>query len=257
MGGGELLRPDPTKVLLPHEQPPQPCPHRGERLSSDRPRSALAPNATWEHHREFVRAVAKRAVEHLTDPQELNVQVADLPRYLQGIDYHFYHVESGNRQHIAFLPLEVDELRRAVWGGVAEAVPDLEDEYVETSDWFYQTFPISVMETGTSASARNTAVQFPVFVGREIDHETFQEHEVWRRLGGALASSADVAGWHAWLSGSEPNVIWYGFGLRGDTAVPADPYTDALNARPRQSWGAFQRLADYLVPVHEVAPRHS
>jgi len=204
-----------------------------------------APNKGWESHRDFVRGVVKYAVQYLTDARFLGESVSDLTGYVQGIDYHFYHVVADDLRHIAYLPLEVEELRRAVWDGVNDSVEDLELEYPLVSAHLANEFPVSVLESGTSGFERNPVVVFPSFVPGTIDAETYQAHEVWRRLGGALASDAGIAGWHAWMSGSE-RTLWQGFGLRDDVTLATGTPFDAASSIPRQSWGAYQRVTQLL-----------
>ena len=118
---------------------------------------------TWESRRDFARGVARYAATYLVDVKL--VDVVDLPEYFQGIDLHFYHVQRGESAHIAMLPLEVEELRQAIWDGIQDGAPSAAD-YAEVVTCFQEEFPISVMENGTSAYDGNLVVDFPSFVSR-------------------------------------------------------------------------------------------
>jgi hypothetical protein len=89
------------------------------------------------------------------------------------------------------------------------------------------------METGCSATQG--------FVPAGLDREVFQAFEVCRRLGGALASGATLAGWHSWMSGDTG--AFAGHGLRVDTGSEDAPAEDATQ---RLGWFLFQRLASIL-----------
>lgn len=100
------------------------------------------------------------------------------------------------------------------------------------------SFPVSVMETGTSAIAGQCF--FPASLA-SLTPEEFQAREVVRRLGGALASGARLVGWHSWMAGDTAQFA--GHGLREDTQAEDAP---AFLAEQRLSWFAFQRLASLL-----------
>jgi len=71
--------------------------------------------------------------------------------------------------------------------------------------------------------------------------EDFQAWEVWRRLCGALASKAALAGWHGLIATQGGD--FGGMGLRYDDTGNTAPASEAV---PRPSWFAFQRLGQLL-----------
>ena len=125
---------------------------------------------------------------------------------------------------------------------------------------------ITVFESGVSGvkDAGDTADYLPTGVP---GHDRWQAWEVWRRVVGAMAASAQVAGWHSWRPLPALG-NWYGLGLRldeqctvteGDDVPCADcgdeggltPFS-ARYAVQRRSWFAHQRLTTALRYVSHV-----
>lgn len=149
-----------------------------------------------------------------------------------GIDYHWYHRKSGQERHIGYLIHEVDEIQ------------SLLDKYISTE------CAITIMETGVAVKDDfSPRVRRGRFSGARnnfgrLAGNLFQSNEVWRRLGGVLASGATGAGWHSWMSGFPENFEL--MGLRVDHTPPRAP---ASEAHARWSWFSFARLATMLGEV--------
>ncbi len=175
----------------------------------------------WSNKLDFVEEMVDVVVDELTN--ELGAEPDEVEDHLQGLDYHWYHRGDGLR-HIAYLAVEVRELKDAVARG-----------------WAGADVPITVFESGVSALLTGSGDDRPPWAGSSwsaADQEAFQAREVWRRLGGALASPAVIAGWNAWMSGAGGHFT--GMGLRvDDQASPVDAY-------PRPSYQAYQGLASAL-----------
>jgi len=183
--------------------------------------------------------------------EELSVGARDpglLPDYLQAVDLHWYHHQSRDTCHIGFMVYEVDEVFTYVEDGLRQGLDDAAsasiilpgrvDEYVSA---VMDSFEVRVSETGCSAiSSGTTKLPKTYFSVRE----DFQAFEVWRRLGGALASRASGGNWHSWMAGGSG--AYQGFGLRADDGLES---RRASAATPRASWFAYQRLAEQLGDV--------
>ena len=154
-----------------------------------------------------------------------------------GIDYHWYHRKSGQELHIGYLIHEVDEIQ------------SLLDKYISTE------CAITIMETGVAVrndfaprvKRRKTSKTGP-FVDDLVDLEgyLFQSNEIWRRLGGVLASGATGAGWHSWMSGFPEDFELMGLRYDGSDRK----YLPAKEADTRWSWFSFARLSTVLGEVY-------
>lgn len=158
----------------------------------------------------------------------------DLPiqTIASGIDYHWYHRATDEHRHIGYLLAEVDELKTLLVGhGIADPTLTVFEGGVAVESDFVPVLMADGVPTATT-----------------IDPDHFQAHEVWRRLGGALASHASIAGWHDWMSRDIATTMgsFALMGLREDGGVNTDP---ASAATPRYSYYAFQRLASRLSRV--------
>lgn len=156
-----------------------------------------------------------------------------LPTVASGLDYHWYHRSPGTERHIGYLIQEVSQLRALL------------DERISSK------CHITIMETGVAVDA-----DFVPLVKRgltsgsatsleRLDGDLFQSNEIWRRLGGVLASAAVSAGWHSWMSGF-PEAFEL-MGLRVDDSRDSATYASA--AHTRWSWFAFERLTSMLGDV--------
>ena len=200
---------------------------------------------SWDGRKRFVSSMVRYFVLGLLDEIPYpGVMPNELPTYLQGIDFHWYHDESGKTCHVGYFVHDVEELRGVVEDGLRAGLEDaadrglldrgLIDEYVLTT---MADFVITALETGCPAVGNEDNSLPPGF----DSHVHFQAFEVWRRLGGALASSAVAAGWHDWMSPQSGGFA--AFGLRADTGAEDSPTEFAF---PRDSWFAYQRLASLL-----------
>jgi hypothetical protein len=77
-----------------------------------------------------------------------------------------------------------------------------------------------------------------------IERNVFQAHELWRRLGCALAAPTTCVGWHSWMSVDSTGFRF--MGLRTDLATDA---ANADQATPRLVYYAFQRFKRWLGDV--------
>lgn len=171
---------------------------------------------TWEETVEFLDAMALEVVAscHFDGGEPASLAA--------GVDYHWYLAAQTDtdptlvNRHIGYMLDEIDILR-----GVLRSYTGLE------------AAEVAVLETGASANMSRS-------VGEEL-----QAHEVWRRVGGALASGVARAAWHTWMSTEESRAAanFAEFGLRYDLFADDEP---ASNARPRRSWGAFWQLTQVL-----------
>ena len=208
---------------------------------------------TWESRRAFVQYLVQHAVtEAVQMYSSASEAAAALPRYLQGIDLHWYHCnaaadESDPIRHIGYLVHEVEALREAVRAGVEKAISP--DDYTEELTALLNAFPISVMENGgLGADTGNAANPFVADDATEEEAadalEQFQAWDVWRRVGGALASEASTVGWHAWMASDTGALAGTGLRVTPDTAGG-----DPAEAVPRRSYLAFRRLTQLLSKV--------
>jgi hypothetical protein len=199
--------------------------------------SATKRQLTWEYrarwfYRSFLEHLVARAPAIGVDLSTLRVS---------GLDYHWYHhrPKSGtipsDRLHIAYLVRELQFLRRIL---DANGFSDAE---------------LSVFESDTSSeamdpSASTPAFWFPAGVVTAADRERFQAQEVWRRLGGAFAGGATVAGWHPWITGLTAG--YFQAGLRSDfnsaTGKRAGLDSPASVAVPKLAWHSFGRMSSLL-----------
>ncbi|MFH1468284.1 MAG: hypothetical protein ABIO70_28105 [Pseudomonadota bacterium] len=150
-----------------------------------------------------------------------------LPTLVQGCDLHWYHGidTSDPLRHIGHLVIEVGELRDAIISSM-------------TLRWSLEEpptdFPITVFENGWKQGG-----DYPASLAASRAEE-FQAWEVWRRLGGALAGGAVVAGWHPWMAAAS---AYYDMGLRVDDNAGDEP---ARTAAQRPAWFAYAVLAAVL-----------
>ncbi len=183
----------------------------------------------------------------------LPAELVDLPGLIQGMDYHFYH-RKAEATHITMLRHEVAAIQQAIAIAFDNAVgAALRTDLAGTLNGL----PITVAENGVSvcdiasggACGSGPEWRPPGYGSTMQEGERFQANEVIRRLCGALASEAVLAGWHAWQSGvpNEENKFT-GSGLRYDLTDSGAPASDA---EPRPSWLAYRRLVDVLGPVWE------
>ena len=176
----------------------------------------------------------------------------------QGIDYHWYHrnTTTGTQlAHIGLLSHEITELRDALKAGFESGLRTILDPGEDPKDYL-PDLPVSVYETGTSVTdALPTEVTWsgggPFDPGSsytlsESSGAEQQARDLVRRVGGALASGAEVAGWHAWMDMATGTFT--GTGLRDDSWPESSSPGTGLARRSRQlwSWFVFQRLAEYL-----------
>ncbi len=191
----------------------------------------------WDDKKAFIESLiigmVAEANEHwdaLTGAADAADVLQTIPSLVQGIDLHWYHrsvtTRGDERLHIGYLVHEVEEVQQTVKTSMVNSLPV---GYVTEED--YEDFPVTVFENGYSQ-------EDPPPAG--VSAEEFQAYEVWRRLGGALASPATVAGWHSWMSASS---AFGKMGLREDTHSSTDPASDAV---PRPAWYAFACLATLL-----------
>jgi len=164
--------------------------------------------------------------------------LAELGSLVQGIDLHWYHHEDGDGPtHIGYLVLEVGELRDTILSSLGSHSPP-----VNLAD--FEDFPITVFESGWSLDGRPPADMVPVGADPEAllsAAESFQAHEVWRRLAGALAGGALIAGWHPWAS--RGNERFSRMGLRRDDPRGVEVASDATQ---RPAWFAYAVLTEVL-----------
>ncbi len=201
---------------------------------------------TWDSKLEFVDGFVEGMVDEASEYTEAVTNGATdepeevllaFPSLLQGIDLHWYHREAGEPlRHIGYLVHEIDELRQAIIGAVREYITELSDETLEES--FGERFSVSVFENGWGL---NDAPPEGAGALSGVEKEAFQAAEVWRRLGGALAGGASIAGWHSWMSSLGTN-----FQLMGLRRDEGDEWTPASDAQQRSAWHAYAILAEAL-----------
>ena len=173
----------------------------------------------------FLNGVYDEAVEVLNDVDRVLGQLPDL---IQGIDYHWYHrfkTSNNEARHIGYLVLEVAELIETVQN----------HSFGQEEAFSIEGFVVSVMENGMSIEDQLTTPW------KDKSAEERQAYDVWRRLGGALASSASVVGWHSWMSGSSS-----GFAQSGLRVDDGDDNAHPKEATQRPSWYAYSRMTQYL-----------
>jgi len=191
--------------------------------------------------------VAEIAVWGRTDDpaQPLPATLADLPDLVQGMDYHFYH-RQDDRTHIGMLVHEVTLLKQTIEAAITAALKPTEFSDLAIG---FTDLPITISESGASVcdvaeggDCAGSPTWRPPGFGKTADEgERFQAYEVVRRLGGGLASAAELSGWHAWMSGPGG-----GLGVRYDL-TPED--SSPSEAVPRPSWHAYRRFIERLGPV--------
>jgi hypothetical protein len=206
-------------------------------------------NDTWEDRLDslegLVTGFVDEAVRYLSDrrygPAWSEPEIlAFLPRVLQGIDYHWYHTRRpGNDEpirHIGYLVCEVAEIEQWIVSAINAAW-----HATDPSTDVLSSFPVTVLETGMPATDGSDSPGHIAYVPMGFGREEFQAFEVFRRLGGALASGARMIGWHSWMANSTG--AFAGHGLRDDTgddtALPED-------ATQRRSWFAYRRFTSLL-----------
>ncbi len=218
----------------------------------------------WADKIAYLGELTRGVVEELTlyrDKRETagvdpEVEYADLLELVQEIDYHWYHRKEDLR-HIAYLVHEVDEVRRAIGEGMDAVLektarnkekPDEEDEVRAFKGRFDDT-GVRIHEGGVSLGESDT-IPDPW----RGDGELWQAHEVFRRIGGHLASAATQAGWWSWISGVAEE--FEGTGLRKEPdagsvywrkVMPfASTSWDPGRNVQRLSWYAYRRLSELL-----------
>lgn len=166
---------------------------------------------TWSETLEFADALASTVA---AKAESAGIEPSHVAT---GIDYHWYFIgDELTPRHIYHLVREARELELALRRALA----------VEEAD-------VTVLETGVS-----------VYQGSSYPDQPNQARELWRRLGGALASRATAVAWHSWMaSSSDTEATWVGFGLREDVSDGTSPTEDAV---ARLSWGSFHLLAKHL-----------
>jgi hypothetical protein len=207
-------------------------------------------NDTWEYRlsslKGLVTGFVDEAVSYLSDrrygPGWSEPEIlAFLPRVLQGIDYHWYHtrrfVDDEHIQHIGHLVCELARIEETLLAAVDAAWT----EATRRTETVLGSFPVSVMESGTPATTESDSPGHIVFVPPGMGLEEFQAFEVFRRLGGALASGAHILGWHSWMANNSG--AFAGHGLRDDTG---DEMTPPEEEPQRPSWFAYRRFTSLL-----------
>ena len=187
---------------------------------------------TWSWKINFFREFVKRFADNFAK---------DYPGFSPSmlascVDYHWYHRTTKSTgktptlgpQHITRLVWEVGQIRAAL------------DAVGMTST------AVSVFESGVSS-----LFETDDYVPPDVSMEVWQAREVWRRLAGAKAAGAIVAGWNSWHSSSaDSSSEWYGLGLRQD-----DTTTNKVVAISYQklSWFSYSRLTSVLQAVTSTA----
>ena len=168
--------------------------------------------------------------------QPLGLHVSCLPVLVQGIDYHWYHRED-QWKHIGMLVHEVSELQETLEGAFDQALDD-----ARQSRSHAPSLEITVYESGWSVLDALP----PSLAGSSVTGEELQAREVVRRLGGALASEATVAGIHAWMDMSESGGSGFaGTGLRAYDPPTASHLLQVPSAQ-LSAWFVYRRLASLL-----------
>jgi hypothetical protein len=220
-------------------------------LSHDRRNTSATDRFSWSARLDHLQGLIAGMTHELLDTSALGRlgKTADtLGEYIQGIDLHYYHDEPDLIRHVGYLPLEVAEIFDAVGDGLADGLYQAGFTYPSAFSDYGQpvldAFRVTVMENGCSGDSRGRSHCPAEFASQE----DFQAFEVWRRVGAALASRAESAGWHSWMAGQlDPRSPEFGgFGLRQDTGADSDP---ASNAVQRPSWFSFHRLSHALGDV--------
>ena len=197
--------------------------------------------------------------EHGEDPEDL----------IAGMDYHYYHRRSSDRQTLFHIPAETRALRNVM---SLAGLSHLSLTTIETST--------NVVCSGRSATLTAASAPYPggceqslawnrsgvVYVepiaatadwrpvlgsGESIRVNDFQGSMVWMRLalaaartrdeGDALGGGADVVGWHPHMANNGTD--YAGCGLRMDFS---DADERAAVAFQRPSWMAYQRFGQIL-----------
>ncbi len=138
--------------------------------------------------------------------------------------------------------------------GLADVLYEVRELRSLLDNYISSACHITIMETGVAVHGdfvpqvkrrrdSQTPKQSPTVVN--LEGGIFQSNEIWRRLGGVLASRASSAGWHCWMSGY-PETFQL-MGLRVDRHEP--PTTETREAHTRWSWFAVARLAAVLGDV--------
>ena len=199
---------------------------------------AMDAGKTWRDKLEFVEGFIEGIVHeatdfwYLMDVPDSDVLITALPTLLQGVDLHWYHRSASDTLHIGFLVEEIRELREAVTDALVSNLPEV------VMDEFPEEFPVSVFENGWGLDNAPPAGVTSLSDAEKLE---FQSWEVWRRLGGALAGNASIAGWHSWMS--QAGGSFAKMGLREDTGAESDP---AYDSTQRESWFAYSILSQVL-----------
>lgn len=213
----------------------------------------------------------KGILEHIeTLCLENDRELADL---VAGIDYHYYHRQTGEVQSLAYLPVEVAEIRGILQKSNPEAVVCVVESSVNvicqgssTGSSEYDSacegagegnpVPYDTFAVGTPPAPDARPTQYTLALGPRLRAEPgseagaldFQAMSVWFRLAAAHCAGVQVAGWHC-LMGDAPqeggagSAPFMGTGLRRDlhydTGSPGE-------AAQRASWPAFRDYVSWL-----------
>jgi len=195
----------------------------------------------WEAKKEYVKGFIEGMVREADEYYDkvfgmdtLADLYAQFPDLLQCADIHWYHRKNADSlKHIGYLIFEVDELKQLVEDEMFLQLP--KGSIPEDA---FKNFPVTVSESGYAVDTSATTGDWKP---TGVADEDFQAWEVWRRLCGALASKATLAGWHGIITTQGGD--FGGMGLRYDDTRNTAP---ASAAEPRPSWFAFQRLGQLL-----------
>lgn len=162
----------------------------------------------------------------------------DRGKLAHGVDLHWYHRQprdagrTAGPQHASRLAWELEQM----YAALAQAGLDIDVTMFESG--------ISVLEYNVKPESAGTVDYHPASMSDRVDTsalQLYQAQEVIRRLAGAAAGGATVAGWHTWRSGTEKEEPWYGLGLRND-----EEDIEFNNRNPRMSWLGYQRFWSVL-----------
>lgn len=225
---------------------------------------------TWEDKRAFVRGLgagfAFTAQEEFEESAK--AAVAQFGQFIDAWDVHWYHRSESQRRTVLYLQHELDELRESLVEGIVGVTGSDEDTVTSVeavvSNLVLTNFESSASATGYGAAVVPTYDWLPAWFAVSTDTSlprrpgsigplaearlAHQAQEVWRRLGGALASGVRVAGWHAWMSGSIGAFVGCGLRDEGGVQGSASAILDrtAAQSTQRPAWFSLERLAGIL-----------